>query len=351
MTSTSSRTSATRSGSPPTTTRHSRFYGRSYVTWTSFIGDYGEYVESPILESHSDDGGKHWTKPQEISGSNAALCTFQTEGRAGECDEDQASVADGRARRHGLRRVHEQPEPGALGAGRGSPMTSTSSSARGTAASTGRSPSFVVGHGGRLARLPAQRRRPPDAHRLPGARLGRRQHRRRARRVNGQLYLVFSDNRNGLHDTRPPGHQLGRLRRQLDERRQELDAADARRPGRGRPVVPVGGRQPAHRDSSACSTTTAAPRTARHTRRRSPRASRATFVKSTISTAPVAPDDVGVLPGGRSGLRVLRHLPRRLHRARLRHATATRTPPGPTCATRPPFTPGLFFQFIYYARK
>ena len=34
------------------------------MTWTSFIADHGEYVESPILESHSDDGGKHWTKPQ-----------------------------------------------------------------------------------------------------------------------------------------------------------------------------------------------------------------------------------------------------------------------------------------------
>src|SRR4029077_9898036 len=51
--------------------RQSRFYGRTYVTWTSFIADHGEYVESPILESHSDDGGKHWTKPQEISGSRA----------------------------------------------------------------------------------------------------------------------------------------------------------------------------------------------------------------------------------------------------------------------------------------
>ena len=70
----------------------SRFYGRNYVTWTAFIGNSGEYVESPIMETHSDDGGKHWSKPQEISGSSRTLCTFQEEGRAGECDEDQASV-------------------------------------------------------------------------------------------------------------------------------------------------------------------------------------------------------------------------------------------------------------------
>jgi hypothetical protein len=71
----------------------SRFYGRTYVTWTAFIGNFGEYVESPIMETHSDDGGKHWSKPQEISGSSQTLCTFQTEGAAGECDEDQASVS------------------------------------------------------------------------------------------------------------------------------------------------------------------------------------------------------------------------------------------------------------------
>jgi hypothetical protein len=71
---------------------HSKFYGRTYLTWTAFLSNSGEYVESPILESHSDDGGKHWSKAQEISGSNAALCTFQTAGAAGECDESQASV-------------------------------------------------------------------------------------------------------------------------------------------------------------------------------------------------------------------------------------------------------------------
>jgi hypothetical protein len=72
--------------------RHSEFYGRTYVTWTAFVAHFGEYVESAIIETHSDDGGKHWSKPQEISGSSRDLCTFQTEGRAGQCDEDQASV-------------------------------------------------------------------------------------------------------------------------------------------------------------------------------------------------------------------------------------------------------------------
>ena len=49
-------------------------------------------AESPIGEAHSDDGGFTWTTPTQISGSNAALCTFQADGPAGACDEDQFSV-------------------------------------------------------------------------------------------------------------------------------------------------------------------------------------------------------------------------------------------------------------------
>jgi hypothetical protein len=73
--------------------RHSPYYGRTYLTWTSFISNSGEYVDSPIMESHSDDGGSNWSKPQEISGSDPHLCTFQTAGKKWQCDEDQASVS------------------------------------------------------------------------------------------------------------------------------------------------------------------------------------------------------------------------------------------------------------------
>ncbi len=71
---------------------NSPFYGRSYLTWTAFKSASGVTLESPIWESHSDDGGFHWSAPQEISGANPALCTFQVDGPAGECDEDQFSV-------------------------------------------------------------------------------------------------------------------------------------------------------------------------------------------------------------------------------------------------------------------
>lgn len=70
----------------------SPFYGRTYLTWTAFKSAQGLTLESPILEAHSDDGGFTWTAPKEISGSNPGLCTFQADGAAGECDEDQFSV-------------------------------------------------------------------------------------------------------------------------------------------------------------------------------------------------------------------------------------------------------------------
>jgi hypothetical protein len=66
-------------------------YGRIYLTWTGFGGDAKRTERSPIVSAFSDDGGRTWTAPHEISGSNAMLCTFQTSGPTGECDEDQFS--------------------------------------------------------------------------------------------------------------------------------------------------------------------------------------------------------------------------------------------------------------------
>jgi hypothetical protein len=70
----------------------SRFYGRTYITWTKFVAHFGEFQSSPIFEAHSDDGGKTWSHPKQISGTNSELCTFQTTGPGGVCDENQFSV-------------------------------------------------------------------------------------------------------------------------------------------------------------------------------------------------------------------------------------------------------------------
>ncbi|MBA2274080.1 MAG: exo-alpha-sialidase [Actinobacteria bacterium] len=73
------------------TNRDSPFYGRTYLTWSRFRFESGAYIESPIWESHSDDGGETWSDPQEISGSSPA-CTYQEQGGGHDCDEDQGSV-------------------------------------------------------------------------------------------------------------------------------------------------------------------------------------------------------------------------------------------------------------------
>ena len=67
-------------------------YGRIYLTWTRFLSNYGITQESPIWESHSDDGGYTWSTAQEISGNSKKYCTYQTQGNPSECDEDQGSV-------------------------------------------------------------------------------------------------------------------------------------------------------------------------------------------------------------------------------------------------------------------
>jgi len=69
----------------------SPFYGRAYITWSRFLSHDGEYAEAAIWESHSDDGGRTWSVAQEINGS-APFCDIQYDGPTGDCDENQFSV-------------------------------------------------------------------------------------------------------------------------------------------------------------------------------------------------------------------------------------------------------------------
>jgi hypothetical protein len=67
-------------------------YGRLYLIYSRFLLSGGAFLESPIYFSYSDDAGETWTAPKEISGSNPTYCTFQADGLAGECDEDESST-------------------------------------------------------------------------------------------------------------------------------------------------------------------------------------------------------------------------------------------------------------------
>ncbi len=182
----------------------SPFYGRSYLTWTKFISASGQYLSSPIFESHSDDGGYTWSKPHEISGSNAALCTFQVSGPAGACDENQFSVPtvapDGTVyvafeneQNQSLWEPNEQFEDQYL------LVKSTNGGA------TWSSPTFVVGleDGSQDYPINVDGRQTLSGYQVRVNSAGNIVASPRASE-NGTLYLVFSDNRNGAHDVASP---------------------------------------------------------------------------------------------------------------------------------------------------
>ena len=69
-------------------------YGRAYLAAVRYLNDlHGAYAESPVYLATSDDGGRTWSTPKKISGSNP-LCTAQTTGPAGQCDEDSFPIPE-----------------------------------------------------------------------------------------------------------------------------------------------------------------------------------------------------------------------------------------------------------------
>jgi hypothetical protein len=63
-------------------------YGRLYLSWDQLEFSKGAFLRSPVVLSYSDDAGKTWSRPREISGVNAAVCTVhQGIGAPGACDE------------------------------------------------------------------------------------------------------------------------------------------------------------------------------------------------------------------------------------------------------------------------
>ncbi len=176
-------------------------YGRTYLTWSKFESAGGEYVSSAIWEAHSDDGGLSWSTPAEISGSNPALCTFQHGGPAGECDQNQFSVPtigpDGTVyvafqneQNQSLWEANEQFDNQYL------LVTSTNGGATWTA------PSFIAGleDGNRDYPLNVNDRQTLTGYQLRVNSAGNIV----ASPTNGTLYLVFADNRAGVHDSATP---------------------------------------------------------------------------------------------------------------------------------------------------
>ena len=179
----------------------SPFYGRTYLTWTVFESASGAYVRSAIFELHSDDGGKHWTKAKEISGSNAALCTFQVSGPAGQCDQNQFSVPT--VGPNGTVYVAFQNEQNQSLWESGESADDQYLLVKSTnGGQTWSSPTFVVGleDGSNDYPINTNGRQTLTGYQLRVNSAGNIV----ASPTNGNLYLVFSDNRNGTHDTANP---------------------------------------------------------------------------------------------------------------------------------------------------
>jgi hypothetical protein len=64
-------------------------YGRLYLSWDRIEESKGAFMRSPVDLSYSDDAGKTWSRPVEITGSNPAFCTANQGpvGPPGACDE------------------------------------------------------------------------------------------------------------------------------------------------------------------------------------------------------------------------------------------------------------------------
>jgi hypothetical protein len=178
----------------------SAHYGRAYVTWSSFLAHSGEYQSSAIMESHSDDGGTTWSAPQVISGSSPTLCTFQVSGPAGQCDEDQGSTiaiaSDGTVY---VAFINEQNdalwEPGDSFEDQYLVVRSRNGGG------TWSSPKFVSGmeDGSHDYPVNVDGRQTLTGYQVRVWGLGNI-----AVAPNGTLYIVFSDNRNGVHDSANP---------------------------------------------------------------------------------------------------------------------------------------------------
>jgi hypothetical protein len=194
---------------------HSDFYGRTYLTWSRFVSHNGVYASSAIWESHSDNGGKSWSKAQEISGFNGDLCTFQSDsGPAGQCDEDQFSVptigGDGtvyvafqNSQNQALWESGETIDDQYL-------LVKSDNGGRAWS-----KPRFVVGleDGTRDYPVNVNDRQTLSGYQVrvnsagnivavPGS--GQEQGNNQGNHGNDKLYLVFSDNRNGVHDSAHP---------------------------------------------------------------------------------------------------------------------------------------------------
>jgi hypothetical protein len=323
----------------------SRFYGRTYLTWTAFLSHEGEFVESPIMESHSDNGGVTWSKAQEISGSNRALCTFQEEGPAGECDESQASVStvapDGTVYVAFMNSQNQALwEPGEQFDDQYLVVKSTNGGASWS------TPAFAAGleDGSRDYPINVDGRQTLTGYQVRVWGAGNIV----ASPIDGKLYLVYSENSHGVHDSANPVTNSDVFITT------STDGVTWTTPvvvdsGAGDQWFPWADVNPTnakvgvlYHDRGASNGPTYNTALAE--------GQPGSFVKTIMNTAPSNPTMSEFFQAGDPACEFLRRLPRRLHRARLRNRRSGECDLDGHARSVPVHT-RLFLQFIYYARK
>ncbi len=322
-------------------------YGRTYITWSRFVSHNGVYASSAIWESHSDNGGKSWSKAQEISGSSRDLCTFQSEGRAGQCDENQFSVPT--IGRDGTVYVAFQNSQNQALSESGEVGDDQYLLVKSEDGEDWSRPRFVVGleDGSKDYPINVNDRQTLSGYQVRVNSAGNIV----ANQRDGKLYLVFSDNRNGIHDSASPITKVDAFVMSSSNEGRSWTAPSLVDTGVGDQWFPWVDYNPAngkigvvYHDRGASNGPTYNTSLAEGTP--------GTFVKSVLSTAPSNPTQSEFFQAGVAGCEfcaVFHGDYIALAYGSDGHANATWTDmrdPSPFTVTS-----DLFLQFIYYARK
>ena len=292
-------------------------------------------------------------KAQEISGSNKELCTFQTTGHDGQCDEGTSSRRrpsrpDGTVYVAFLNPQNESLwEPGEVFDDQYLLVKSKDGGEHWS------KPTFVVGleDGSNDYPLNVDGRQTLSGYQVRVWSLGNIV----ASPNDGTLYLTFSDNRNGIHDVANPVTNTDVFVMSSSDGGKTWSDPSRVDAGGGDQWFPWVDVNPV---TGTIGVLVQRPRRVeRHVLRRRARRGDARLAssKTTLSTAPSDPvHSIFFQAGGRPGVRAVRALPRRLHQRRLRKRRPRERRRGRTCGSSSP-TPisdgRASLQFIDFARK
>ena len=180
----------------------SPFYGRTYLTWSKFESHDGVYASSAIFESHSDDGGAELVAAAGDLWLEPGALHIPGERTRWRMRREPVLGSDGRPGRHGLRGVRERAERVSLGSAGNVRQPVPPGAVDQRRRNLGRAQ--LSSSGLRTARttirLNVDGRQTLTGYQVRVNSAGNIV----ASPTDGTLYLTFSDNRNGVHNSATP---------------------------------------------------------------------------------------------------------------------------------------------------